>query len=295
VSRPRARWRFLRRPRLRRHPPSVLWRHTVAHGVASAKLLENDRPPHAVVRARSCAVRRRASGSSARPKRCCSSAPTATSPSTGDGRGGLSRTVFYRHLDDMPRRAADASEDDRGRAGGADAGARDRPLVPRELIASGVETFSRCGPFMRALDHAAGEDAEIEAAYGASSTASSSRPQRRLEPLSAEPDQRSRPDGDTRKGPRFRPRTRPRNAAHDLRCGSARTGVRRAGSAVAPNNLSCDPLDGSAVRRLTQGGGATRGSGQTLSKRFRLAGTERRGRSRCERGLDLVTADGSGG
>ena len=37
----------------------------------------------------------------------------------------------------------------------------------RELLASGVETFSRYGPFMRALDHAAGQDAEIEAAYGA--------------------------------------------------------------------------------------------------------------------------------
>jgi hypothetical protein len=35
----------------------------------------------------------------------------------------------------------------------------------RDLLAGGVETFARYGPFLRALDHAAGQDAEIEAAY----------------------------------------------------------------------------------------------------------------------------------
>lgn len=35
----------------------------------------------------------------------------------------------------------------------------------RALLANSVETFARYGPFLRALDHAAGQDAEIESAY----------------------------------------------------------------------------------------------------------------------------------
>ena len=79
---------------------------------------------------------------------------------------GLSRTVFYRHFDGMPDVLLTLLRMIEGELVAP-------MLVPvtdpdtwlRELLASGVETFARYGPFMRALDHAAGQDAEIEAAY----------------------------------------------------------------------------------------------------------------------------------
>ena len=81
---------------------------------------------------------------------------------------GLSRTVFYRHFDGMPDVLLTLLRMIEGELVAP-------MLVPvtdpdtwlRELLASGVETFARYGPFMRALDHAAGQDAEIEAAYSA--------------------------------------------------------------------------------------------------------------------------------
>jgi TetR/AcrR family transcriptional regulator, ethionamide resistance regulator len=75
-------------------------------------------------------------------------------------RAGLSRTVFYRHFDGLPevlltllaRIEVELAEP----MDGGDL---------RALLANSVETFARYGPFLRALDHAAGQDAEIEAAY----------------------------------------------------------------------------------------------------------------------------------
>jgi TetR/AcrR family transcriptional regulator, ethionamide resistance regulator len=77
---------------------------------------------------------------------------------------GLSRTVFYRHFDGLPdvlltllgrievelaaRVAAPPGED-----------------WPLEILAAAVDVFARHGPFLRALDHAAGHDVQIEEAY----------------------------------------------------------------------------------------------------------------------------------
>jgi AcrR family transcriptional regulator len=76
------------------------------------------------------------------------------------GEAGLSRTVFYRHFDGLPEvllTLLDRIEVELA------APMDDGDL--RELLANSVETFARYGPFLRALDHAAGQDAEIEAAY----------------------------------------------------------------------------------------------------------------------------------
>jgi TetR/AcrR family transcriptional regulator, ethionamide resistance regulator len=73
---------------------------------------------------------------------------------------GLSRTVFYRHFDGLPEvllTLLDKIE--------ADLAAPMDTGDLRELLANSVEIFARYGPFLRALDHAAGQDAEIEAAY----------------------------------------------------------------------------------------------------------------------------------
>jgi TetR/AcrR family transcriptional regulator, ethionamide resistance regulator len=81
---------------------------------------------------------------------------------------GLSRTVFYRHFDGLPDvllallRTIEAEL-----FAPMLAPATDPESWLRELLAGGVETFARYGPFLRALDHAAGQDAEIEAAYSA--------------------------------------------------------------------------------------------------------------------------------
>jgi hypothetical protein len=119
----------------------------------------------------------------------------------------------------------------------------------RELLASGVETSLRYGPLMRALDEAAGQEAEIEAAYGAvvdrfiEQTAEAIGADERAYELAraAESDERSLPDGHARQGPRGR------RDSPSKRC--SRSGVRtiwvavalergsdRAGPAVAPNN-----------------------------------------------------------
>ena len=77
---------------------------------------------------------------------------------------GLSRTVFYRHFDGLPEvllALLAAIEADL-------AAPMDEPSGEdwlRDLLAGSVDTFARYGPFLRALDHAAGQDAEIEAAY----------------------------------------------------------------------------------------------------------------------------------
>ena len=81
---------------------------------------------------------------------------------------GLSRTVFYRHFDGLPDVLLTLLRMIEGElVAPMLAPVTDPDTWLRELLASGVETFSRYGPFMRALDHAAGQDAEIEAAYGA--------------------------------------------------------------------------------------------------------------------------------
>jgi TetR/AcrR family transcriptional regulator, ethionamide resistance regulator len=79
---------------------------------------------------------------------------------------GLSRTVFYRHFDGLPDvLLALLRNIEAELAAPMDAGPPDGETWLRDLLAGSVETFARYGPFLRALDHAAGQDAEIEAAY----------------------------------------------------------------------------------------------------------------------------------
>ena len=81
-------------------------------------------------------------------------------------KAGLSRTVFYRHFDGLPEVLLDLLDRIESELAAAmAAGAGDASTWLRDLLAAGVETFARYGPFLRALDHAAGQDAEIEAAY----------------------------------------------------------------------------------------------------------------------------------
>jgi AcrR family transcriptional regulator len=75
-------------------------------------------------------------------------------------RAGLSRTVFYRHFDGL----AEVLLALLGRIEAELAAPMDTGDL-RALLANSVETFARYGAFLRALDHAAGQDAEIEAAY----------------------------------------------------------------------------------------------------------------------------------
>jgi TetR/AcrR family transcriptional regulator, ethionamide resistance regulator len=84
------------------------------------------------------------------------------------GEAGLSRTVFYRHFDGLPDVLLTLLRMIEGElAAPMLAPVTDPESWLRELLASGVETFARYGPFLRALDHAGGQDAEIEAAYSA--------------------------------------------------------------------------------------------------------------------------------
>jgi TetR/AcrR family transcriptional regulator, ethionamide resistance regulator len=81
---------------------------------------------------------------------------------------GMSRTVFYRHFEGLPDVLLTLLRMIEGElVAPMLAPVTDPEAWLRELLASGVETFARYGPFMRALDHAAGQDAEIEAAYSA--------------------------------------------------------------------------------------------------------------------------------
>ena len=79
---------------------------------------------------------------------------------------GLSRTVFYRHFDGMPEVLLTLLASIEGElAAPLIAGPPEGDEWLRRLLAGSVDTFARYGPFLRALDHAAGQDAEIEAAY----------------------------------------------------------------------------------------------------------------------------------
>jgi AcrR family transcriptional regulator len=79
---------------------------------------------------------------------------------------GLSRTVFYRHFDGLPEVLLELlGRIEAELAAPMDAGPPGAEAWLRDLLAGSVETFARYGPFLRALDHAAGQDAEIEAAY----------------------------------------------------------------------------------------------------------------------------------
>ena len=79
---------------------------------------------------------------------------------------GLSRTVFYRHFDGLSEvLLALLARIEGVLAEPMLAGSPGGENWLRELLAGSVETFARYGPFMRALDHAAGQDSEIEAAY----------------------------------------------------------------------------------------------------------------------------------
>lgn len=81
---------------------------------------------------------------------------------------GLSRTVFYRHFDGLPDVLLTLLRMIEGElVAPMLAPVTDPQTWLRELLAGGVDTFARYGPFLRALDHAAGQDAEIEAAYSA--------------------------------------------------------------------------------------------------------------------------------
>jgi TetR/AcrR family transcriptional regulator, ethionamide resistance regulator len=73
---------------------------------------------------------------------------------------GLSRTVFYRHFDGLPEVLLTLLHKIE-----ADLAAPLDTGDLRQLLANSVEIFARYGPFLRALDHAAGQDAAIEAAY----------------------------------------------------------------------------------------------------------------------------------
>ncbi len=78
---------------------------------------------------------------------------------------GLSRTVFYRHFDGLPEVVlALLAKIEAELAGHLAAGPPGEQWL-REVLAAGVEMFARHGVFLRALNHAAGHDAEIEAAY----------------------------------------------------------------------------------------------------------------------------------
>ena len=78
---------------------------------------------------------------------------------------GLSRTVFYRHFDGLPEVVlALLAKIEAELAGRLAAGPPDEDWL-REVLAAGVDTFARHGVFLRALNHAAGHDAEIEVAY----------------------------------------------------------------------------------------------------------------------------------
>jgi TetR/AcrR family transcriptional regulator, ethionamide resistance regulator len=79
---------------------------------------------------------------------------------------GLSRTVFYRHFEGLPEVLLSLLASIEGElAAPLLAGTVGGETWLRDLLAGSVETFARYGPFLRALDHAAGQDAEIEAAY----------------------------------------------------------------------------------------------------------------------------------
>jgi TetR/AcrR family transcriptional regulator, ethionamide resistance regulator len=78
---------------------------------------------------------------------------------------GLSRTLFYRHFDGLPEVVlALLARIEADLAGRLAAGPSDESWL-RDVLAAGVDTFARHGVFLRALNHAAGHDAEIEAAY----------------------------------------------------------------------------------------------------------------------------------
>jgi TetR/AcrR family transcriptional regulator, ethionamide resistance regulator len=75
---------------------------------------------------------------------------------------GLSRTVFYRHFDGLPEVLLTLLSRIE-----ADLAAPVETGDLRDVLAASVNTFARYGPFLRALDHAAGYDAGIEAAFSA--------------------------------------------------------------------------------------------------------------------------------
>jgi AcrR family transcriptional regulator len=78
---------------------------------------------------------------------------------------GLSRTLFYRHFDGLPDVVlALLAKIEAELAGHLVGGPPDENWL-RDVLSAGVEMFARHGVFLRALNHAAGQDAEIEAAY----------------------------------------------------------------------------------------------------------------------------------
>jgi AcrR family transcriptional regulator len=77
---------------------------------------------------------------------------------------GLSRTLFYRHFDGLAEVLLTLLGRIEAELAARMAGRGDEAWM-RNVLAAGVETFARHGPFLRALNHAAGQDAEIEAAY----------------------------------------------------------------------------------------------------------------------------------
>jgi AcrR family transcriptional regulator len=78
---------------------------------------------------------------------------------------GLSRTVFYRHFDGLPEVVlALLGKIEAELAGHLVGGPPDEQWL-RQVLAAAVDMFARHGVFLRALNHAAGQDAEIEAAY----------------------------------------------------------------------------------------------------------------------------------
>lgn len=78
-------------------------------------------------------------------------------------RAGLSRTVFYRHFDDLPQMTPELLPD--AEAPTIDALEEIERTAPEELVAAMVdglvELFGDNGPLLRAIDHAATRDREV--------------------------------------------------------------------------------------------------------------------------------------
>jgi AcrR family transcriptional regulator len=78
---------------------------------------------------------------------------------------GLSRTVFYRHFNGLPEVVLALLAKIEAELAGRFAGGPHDERWLRDVLAAAVDIFARHGVFLRALNHAAGHDAEIEAAY----------------------------------------------------------------------------------------------------------------------------------
>jgi AcrR family transcriptional regulator len=84
---------------------------------------------------------------------------------------GLTRTIFYRHFDDLSelliRVAGRAFEEVYDSAAGAASVAAPDGAALRAVLGPAVEAFAARGPLVRAIAEAASHDAEVDLAYSA--------------------------------------------------------------------------------------------------------------------------------